>query len=80
MAKKIVLLVAILVIIPLAISGCLFKKDSDSLSEDNQQQEEQQEDFAGSVQDLINRGKASKCTYDFEDDGVKVDGVVYTAN
>ncbi|MBU1036735.1 hypothetical protein KKF32_01700 [Patescibacteria group bacterium] len=76
MTKKGILIISLMVIIPLMLSGCnLFKKNTNK--EEIQQQEET---FSGSIQDLIKKGKAAKCTYEGGDESQKFSGVVYISD
>jgi len=75
MNKKILALLCLLIIVPLTLTGCkFFKKDTTPT------EEQQEETFNGSLDDLIKRGKPTKCTYSTSDENVDVNGTVYVAD
>jgi hypothetical protein len=80
MSKQKLLLWALIILLPIGLAGCdWFNKNK--VEQEAVQPEVEVEDFTGSMQDLIGRGKPVKCTYSGEeDDGDKFSGVLYIAD
>jgi len=70
--KKTIFLAAFLFLIMGLVSGCGNKNQIFNNSESNQP-----EAFVGSLNDLLNRGEAVKCSYSKEDDQGKYNGIFY---
>ncbi|MDP3899913.1 MAG: hypothetical protein Q8Q23_02420 [bacterium] len=86
MLKKTNLAILFIIIFAVALTGCnLFKKDktdaeTNIVPESAEAVQEEEENFTGSIQSLISRGKPVKCAYSGEDDNGSFSGTTYIAD
>ena len=89
MKKLIIIIIGIVVVGGLLFGGYKVLSSGDSVSDIFQNVKEKietvvnkEEDFSGSIQDLIAGGKSRKCTYEqFDENGeVQSEGIIYTAD
>ncbi|RLC36124.1 hypothetical protein DRH27_05710 [Candidatus Falkowbacteria bacterium] len=89
MTKKTIFYLILVVSLSIALTGCsLFNKEKTDLGANDAAQQggqkeaqEEIEDFQGSMQDLISKGKPVKCTYSGEtESGDSFSGIIYVAD
>jgi len=76
--KKAIFFVSLAVVGGFLMTGCNQKK-SDAISGEKNQPAVTEEDFVGSVDDLIMRGKPAKCTFTIKAEKMEETGTVYVS-